>query len=95
MRSRPGTLNQFAAALADTVNQILESGTVSSGPGAAAGSGVVHLRCLVRRRLQHSGGQSGHHGLPVGARRFLRQRQRKCQSDRGALETRPWRNWAE
>jgi flagellar hook-associated protein 1 FlgK len=34
---QPGTLNQFAKGLADTVNQILESGTVSSDPGAAHG----------------------------------------------------------
>jgi flagellar hook-associated protein 1 FlgK len=35
-----GTVNQFAAALADTVNQILESGTVSSASGAAAGTAL-------------------------------------------------------
>jgi flagellar hook-associated protein 1 FlgK len=35
-----GTLNQFAAGLADTVNQILESGTVSSGSGASAGAAL-------------------------------------------------------
>jgi flagellar hook-associated protein 1 FlgK len=35
-----GTLNQFAAALADTVNQILESGAVSSGSGASAGTAL-------------------------------------------------------
>jgi flagellar hook-associated protein 1 FlgK len=35
-----GTLNQFATTLADTVNQILESGTVSSDPGAAAGTAL-------------------------------------------------------
>ncbi|HTQ57543.1 MAG TPA: flagellar hook-associated protein FlgK [Bryobacteraceae bacterium] len=33
-----GTLNQLAQGLADTVNGILESGTVSADPGAAAGS---------------------------------------------------------
>jgi flagellar hook-associated protein 1 FlgK len=32
-----GTLNQFASTLADTVNQLLESGTVSSASGAASG----------------------------------------------------------
>jgi flagellar hook-associated protein 1 FlgK len=32
-----GTLNQFAQSFADTVNGILESGTVSTAPGAAAG----------------------------------------------------------
>jgi flagellar hook-associated protein 1 FlgK len=32
-----GTLNQFAQSLADTVNGILESGTVSTASGAAAG----------------------------------------------------------
>ena len=32
-----GSLNQLAQGLADTVNQILESGTVSSAPGAANG----------------------------------------------------------
>jgi len=32
-----GSLNQLAKGLADTVNQILESGTVSTAPGAAAG----------------------------------------------------------
>jgi flagellar hook-associated protein 1 FlgK len=35
--TQPGTLNQFAQGLADTVNQVLESGTVSSDPGAAQG----------------------------------------------------------
>lgn len=35
-----GTVNQFAAALADTVNQILESGTVSSASGAASGTAL-------------------------------------------------------
>jgi flagellar hook-associated protein 1 FlgK len=35
-----GTLNQLAAGLADTVNGILESGTVSSAPGAAAGTAL-------------------------------------------------------
>jgi flagellar hook-associated protein 1 FlgK len=35
-----GALNQFAAALADTVNQILESGTVSSASGASAGAAL-------------------------------------------------------
>lgn len=35
-----GSLNQFAQTLADTVNQILESGTVSSSPGAAAGTAL-------------------------------------------------------
>jgi flagellar hook-associated protein 1 len=34
---QPGTLNQFAKGLADTVNQILESGKVSADPGAANG----------------------------------------------------------
>jgi len=33
-----GTLNQLAQGLADTVNQILESGTVSTDPGAANGA---------------------------------------------------------
>jgi flagellar hook-associated protein 1 FlgK len=33
-----GTLNQLAQGLADTVNQILTSGTVSSAPGAANGA---------------------------------------------------------
>ena len=32
-----GTFNQFAQTLADTVNQILQSGTVSTASGAAAG----------------------------------------------------------
>jgi len=35
-----GTLNQFAAGLADTINQILQSGTISSAPGAAAGTAL-------------------------------------------------------
>jgi flagellar hook-associated protein 1 FlgK len=35
-----GTINQFAAALADTVNQILTSGIVSSAQGAAAGTAL-------------------------------------------------------
>jgi flagellar hook-associated protein 1 len=35
-----GTLNQFAKTLADTVNGILESGTVSSDPGAANGTAL-------------------------------------------------------
>jgi flagellar hook-associated protein 1 FlgK len=35
-----GTLNQFAQTLADTVNQILESGTVSTATGAAAGTAL-------------------------------------------------------
>ena len=35
-----GSLNQFAKTLADTVNQILESGTVSSGAGAASGTAL-------------------------------------------------------
>jgi len=35
-----GTLNQFAQGVADTVNNILESGTVSTTPGAAAGSAL-------------------------------------------------------
>jgi flagellar hook-associated protein 1 FlgK len=35
-----GTLNQFAQGVADTVNTILESGTVSTAPGAAAGSAL-------------------------------------------------------
>ena len=35
-----GSLNQFASSLADSVNQILESGTVSSDPGAAAGTAL-------------------------------------------------------
>jgi flagellar hook-associated protein 1 FlgK len=35
-----GALNQFAAALADSVNQILESGVVSSGAGASAGAAL-------------------------------------------------------
>jgi len=35
-----GTLNQFAQTLADTVNNILESGTVSTAPGAAAGTAL-------------------------------------------------------
>ena len=34
---QPGSLNQFASALADTVNGILESGTVSNAPGAQKG----------------------------------------------------------
>jgi len=38
--AQTGTLNQFAAALADTVNQILKSGTVASGAGAAAGTAL-------------------------------------------------------
>jgi flagellar hook-associated protein 1 FlgK len=37
---RAGTLNQFASALADTVNQVLESGAVSSDPGASAGTAL-------------------------------------------------------
>jgi len=35
-----GSLNQFAQTLADTVNQILESGTVSTTAGAAAGTAL-------------------------------------------------------
>jgi flagellar hook-associated protein 1 FlgK len=35
-----GSLNQFAQTLADTVNQILESGTVSTASGAAAGTAL-------------------------------------------------------
>jgi flagellar hook-associated protein 1 FlgK len=35
-----GSLNQFASALAGSVNQILESGTVSSASGAAAGTAL-------------------------------------------------------
>jgi flagellar hook-associated protein 1 FlgK len=35
-----GTLNQFAQGVADKVNTILESGTVSTAPGAAAGSAL-------------------------------------------------------
>jgi flagellar hook-associated protein 1 FlgK len=35
-----GTLNQFAQTLADTVNGILESGTVSTAAGAAAGTAL-------------------------------------------------------
>ena len=38
--SQTGTLNQFAAGLADTVNQMLESGTVSSASGASAGAAL-------------------------------------------------------
>ena len=34
---QPGTLDQFTTALANTVNQILQSGTVSTAAGAAAG----------------------------------------------------------
>jgi flagellar hook-associated protein 1 FlgK len=37
---RQGTLNQLAQGLADTVNQILQSGTVSSDPGAAKGAAL-------------------------------------------------------
>jgi len=35
-----GSLNQFAQTLADTVNNILESGTVSTAQGAAAGTAL-------------------------------------------------------
>jgi flagellar hook-associated protein 1 FlgK len=35
-----GTLDQFTTALADTVNQILQSGTVSTSSGAAAGTAL-------------------------------------------------------
>jgi flagellar hook-associated protein 1 FlgK len=35
-----GSLNQFASTLANTVNQLLESGTVSSSPGAASGTAL-------------------------------------------------------
>ena len=35
-----GTLNQFAKSLADTVNQILQSGTVSADAGAAQGAAL-------------------------------------------------------
>jgi flagellar hook-associated protein 1 FlgK len=35
-----GSLNQFAQTLADTVNQILESGTVSTATGAASGTAL-------------------------------------------------------
>ena len=35
-----GSLNQFAQTLADTVNQVLESGTVSTSAGAAAGTAL-------------------------------------------------------
>ncbi|HUP04081.1 MAG TPA: flagellar hook-associated protein FlgK [Bryobacteraceae bacterium] len=38
--SQPGSLNEFASSLADTVNQILESGTVSTAAGASAGSAL-------------------------------------------------------
>jgi len=38
--TQTGTLNQFAAGLADTVNQMLESGTVSSASGASAGAAL-------------------------------------------------------
>jgi len=38
--SQQGTLNQFAQTLADTVNQILESGTVSTASGAANGTAL-------------------------------------------------------
>jgi flagellar hook-associated protein 1 len=38
--SQPGTLNQFTTTLADTVNQILESGAVSTASGAAAGTAL-------------------------------------------------------
>lgn len=38
--SQPGTLNQLTTTLADTVNQILESGTVSTASGAAAGTAL-------------------------------------------------------
>jgi flagellar hook-associated protein 1 FlgK len=37
---QPGSLNQFAQTLADTVNQILESGTVSTSAGAAQGTAL-------------------------------------------------------
>jgi len=35
-----GTLNQFASTLADAVNQLLESGTVSTASGAASGTAL-------------------------------------------------------
>ncbi|HWE53170.1 MAG TPA: flagellar hook-associated protein FlgK [Bryobacteraceae bacterium] len=35
-----GSLNVLAKSLADTVNQVLQSGTVSTGPGAAAGTAL-------------------------------------------------------
>jgi flagellar hook-associated protein 1 len=38
--SQQGTLNQFAQTLADTVNQVLESGTVSTASGAANGTAL-------------------------------------------------------
>jgi flagellar hook-associated protein 1 FlgK len=38
--SMQSTLNQFTTVLADTVNQTLQSGTVSSGSGAAAGTAL-------------------------------------------------------
>lgn len=37
---QPGLLNRFAKSLADSVNQILQSGRVSSAAGAAAGSAL-------------------------------------------------------
>jgi len=37
---QPGTLNQFAKSFADTVNNILESGTVSTASGAAQGTAL-------------------------------------------------------
>jgi len=38
-----GTLNQFATGLATAVNQILQSGTVSTSPGAASGAPLFTL----------------------------------------------------
>jgi flagellar hook-associated protein 1 FlgK len=38
--TKPGTLNQLATTLANTVNQILTTGTVSSDPGASAGTAL-------------------------------------------------------
>jgi flagellar hook-associated protein 1 len=37
---QPGTLNQLATGMADTVNQILESGTVSTAAAAASGTAL-------------------------------------------------------
>jgi flagellar hook-associated protein 1 FlgK len=37
---QPGSLNQFAQGLADTINNILESGTTSTAPNAAAGTAL-------------------------------------------------------
>ncbi len=90
-----GTLNQFATALADTVNQILESGTVSSDPGASAGAALFtydnstlttprQLWRSIRPSRLPSWRQSIPLETPTGMPTSLR-----------PWRASPWRNWAE